>query len=138
MANAVVPNVAERTILDALKAQEGTDFVVHLYQNNVTPGQASVLGDFTECTFDGYASQQWILGTPFTDGANKANYAPFLGTWTGPEDLVSQNVYGWYVTNGANSKLLMAARFADAPRVMDDPDDTIIFTVTFKEYDAHQ
>jgi hypothetical protein len=86
---------------------------VHCYSNDVTPSSTSVLGDFTECVFDGYAlvvAATW--GTPYQlpDGSGQmvANNCEFLCSG----NTVLENVVGVYVTTPAAAALVYAERFA--------------------------
>lgn len=85
---------------------DGAD--LRLYSNNVTPSEISVIGDFTECTFTGYASQSMTpWSTSYLPGILSAEgLSPprtFTCTAGGP-----QNVYGVFVT--VSGALLYAQR----------------------------
>jgi hypothetical protein len=72
---------------------------VHLFKNNFTPDPGSVLADFTEATFTGYAAVQSIakFGTPYKviDGEYQTDSSAFNFACSGGS---SQTVYGWYLT----------------------------------------
>jgi hypothetical protein len=88
-----------------------TDYVFRLYTNNVTPGTGTVLADLTEATWGGYAA---------VDGSTVTWATPSLAghvAQTNGSNIVfnntsgsSQNVYGVYVTNPANTKLYFVER----------------------------
>lgn len=92
------------------------EWVVHLYKNNFTPLEGSVLGSFTEADFSGYA--------PLPIGAFGAAVYAFgrataLGvaplTWTNTTGAVGNDVYGVFVTNAAGTVLQFAERAPAAP-----------------------
>jgi len=88
---------------------------VRLFRNNFTPDPSSVLGDFTECNFTGYAAQQVNskFGTPYKviDGKYQTDSSAF--TFTCSSGL-SQDAYGWYLTfyDGATTTVRKSGVFA--------------------------
>lgn len=110
----VVPDVGEVLMLKrALNHTAADNVKVHLFVNDVTPSDDTVLGDLTECTADGYAAEV-LTGTSFTiatnTGTTTAEYAQITFELTG-----TATVYGYYVTDNAGTGLLWVERFADAP-----------------------
>jgi hypothetical protein len=92
-------------------------FKLHLYTNNVTPTQASLLADFTELTnveVPGYAaaSPAWN-GTPYRnqDGSwvDYQSVADFVASAVPPSPQV---VFGWFVTDSAATVLVAAGLLA--------------------------
>ena len=125
----VVPDSSERYHLDYLMDKE--DRVYHLYQNDYTPTETSALADFTEANFTGYSAQTvaataWNNSVTDGSGTTCADAPDISWTNTG---TTSQNIYGYYVTDTANTTLLWAERFSNAPRTL-NPNDT--FTLTPK------
>jgi hypothetical protein len=92
---------------------------LHLFQNNITPTPLSLLTDFTEATYDGYANQtQPYAGGPFreTDGSfSIRTLANFAMTGSTTPNII----YGYYVTDNPNTGLLFAGKF-DTPIAMVD------------------
>ena len=114
MAGLVCPDVGEVLLLKyALNHTEATNVVLHLYTNDYTPIEGSVIGGFTECTASGYFAKT-LTGTSFTvsttEGVTTAEYAQQTFTLTG-----TSTDYGYYITNNAGSQVLWAERFSDAP-----------------------
>lgn len=139
MANAIWPNVAELFMMQQFVTAAGAPFVVHLFKNNFTPDQDSVRADFTEADFTGYTTFLWAVGSGFEGADDKAHLNPATPFFTGPTDLVPQDIYGWYATwPNASAEVFLAARFAGAPITMSSPADTITFNVDFALYDLHQ
>lgn len=97
-----------------------------LFQNNITPAEADVVGAYTEATFTGYtaavmASADWtISGT--TPTAAVAAQKTFASTAA----QAVQNIYGWYLTTATDGELVFAFRFADAPRPIQNNGDQIL------------
>lgn len=118
--NMVVPNLGKELFLRLCLGTQAPEpgFIVHLYQNDYTPADASDVPDFIESNFTGYAAQA-VLRTSFTFGV-VSNVAVAISS-TPPEytslGAVSQTVYGWYMTDSTSSVVLAAQRF-EAPRVM--------------------
>ena len=88
---------------------------VRLFKNNFTPDPASVLADFTEANFTGYAAIQVNakFGTPYKviDGEYQTDSSPFAFTCTSGS---SQTTYGWYLTfyDGVNTTVRKSGVFA--------------------------
>jgi len=85
---------------------------VRLFSNNFTPDPASVLGDFTEATFGGYAAVQVNskFGSPYKviDGEYQTDSSAFTFTQT---TGANQLIYGWYLTwfDGSTTWVLKSA-----------------------------
>jgi len=103
---------------------------VHLYTNIITPSPSSVPGDFVEATYNGYtATAVGALSGDVRIGSNAisrlANY--FFGV-TSPGGT-SDTVYGYWVSNAANTVVLCAERFT-SPAGMANPGDFIDLTLS--------
>lgn len=109
----VVPDAAELALLNRIFTGDET---MHLFVNDITPGAATVLGDFTECTCTGYAAEAMVSEsyTVHTVGDNgQADYVQidFVMSDNGDPD---ETIYGYYVTNDAGDTLLFAERFSSS------------------------
>lgn len=125
-----VPNVGERTLLDA--ALGGLSLTYRLYQNAHTPGDGSTAADFTECTFDGYAAQGPSWGAAATNGSGDAEAVAAALTWTATGGSTSNTVYGYYVTDGGG-EVVWAELFDTPVAVVDAPDAVVVTpTITLK------
>lgn len=109
----ICPNSGELTLLEYLVNKSApTNPILHLFKNNVTPNEDTVIGDLTEATETGYASitltgSSWTVSTLV--GITSATFAEQTFTFT-----VGADIYGYYVTsNGGN--LLWLERFDGAP-----------------------
>jgi hypothetical protein len=87
--------------------------VMHLYSNDLTPSDSTVIGDITEVsTLTGYravtlVSSNWT--TTQASGITTAVYSEKTFTFT-----TGATAYGYYVTTTAN-QLLWLERFSGAP-----------------------
>jgi hypothetical protein len=115
--NLVVPNEALENLLNNEIPVILHNAVLHLYSNLLTIGTATVVGDFTECTFAGYAAVT-IAGwnAVAIDGSNRAYTSPTgTPTFTPTGGGGTGNVYGCYLTDDTGVLLIGATEFAGAP-----------------------
>jgi len=118
----VVPNEAEIRLLEyMLNITAPDDPVLWLYSNNITPDENSVIGTFTpiagtNITLD---PTKWVITT--VEGAAAGEYPTQVYT------LTNEIIYGYYVANSANDKLLWAQRCFFAPVTISGTGD---FSVT--------
>jgi hypothetical protein len=121
MAQAILANPFELGVIGNVfltQFSAGTFGHMKLFQNNFNPTPASILADFTEATFDGYAAQVFKMDagpTRFADGS--------IGTWnlttfhqTG--NTTPNTIYGCYLLDPSGA-LAIAVRF-DTPVQMVD------------------
>lgn len=99
--------------------------VLHLYANDVTPLNSSIITDLTEVSASGYLpitllSSQWT--TVQVSGVTTAVYSE--QTFTFATDATA---YGYYVTNTSNN-LLWLERFSGAPFTLPSGGGTISIT----------
>ena len=100
--------------------------VLHLYGNDITPSDSTVIGDLTEVAgATGYASVTLLSAnwtTTQSGGVTTAVYSEQTFTFT--TDATS---YGYYVTDESNN-LLWLERFSGAPFDIPDGGGTISIT----------
>lgn len=108
-----VPEVGERSFLtDNVAGLATAGAKVRLFSNNFTVADATVIGDFTQATFTGYAAQALGSGTVAgsnTSGRATASWPQQTYTCTGGS---SQIIYGYYVTDTAGTTLYFGENFA--------------------------
>ncbi len=125
-----VPNASEQTMLEnILNITAPQDLVLKLYTNNVTPGDADVVGDYTEAAGNGYAdidldSGDWTI-TPGNPSSAEQPQQTF--TFTGNLG----NVYGYFIVEAVSGKLKWAERFTDGPYNIVNNGDQIKVTPKF-------
>jgi len=87
---------------------------LHLYSNNLVPNENSVLADFTECVYSGYAAQTITWSSGFIDAQGNACASSgekiFTDTGATP-DLC----YGVYITDSGGTVLLASGAIDNAP-----------------------
>lgn len=96
-----------------LNHTDPSNMQLHLYKNDITPGNSDTLASFTESNAAGYTAVS-LLGSAFTfataSGTSSASYASQTFTYT-----TSESVYGYYVTcndTGGPQALIFAERFS--------------------------
>jgi len=128
----VCPDVGEVAMLQlAIHKAVNADLKLKLFTANVTPDENTVLGDLTEAAGFGYAAKTltgatWAVAT--VAGTTTASYAQQVWTFTG----ALGNVYGYFLTNGAETELLWCERFTDAPYDIVNNGDQIKVTPTIQ------
>jgi hypothetical protein len=122
----VIPKTAQRLwltcVLDYVKgatAGGGELLVLHLYKNDFAPDQDTVLADFVEASFPGYAVRFIGADFPFpvTNADGNAESKSHNYIWTPANQQDNQEVHGWYLTFSSNvvpALLFAAERIAPA------------------------
>lgn len=104
----------------------GSAINLHLFVNNVTIIQGTLLSGLTEATFAGYSVLNltfggWTLSVVGHTGVAIYTPQPFTNT-----SGSAQTVYGWYLTDVANTMLLAAGQFDGAPVSIPDGGTQIV------------
>lgn len=99
-----IPYTSSLLFQDVISTNLLDGLTIKLFQNDYTPVNTSVAGDFTVATFDGY-SNQTLSG--FSAAAlnvdNKAQTVGDLVTWTKTAGATSNTIYGYYVVTGGGA-----------------------------------
>jgi len=117
-----------RKMGDVRAAANATKYKMHLYSNNFSPTTASVLANFTECTFAGYAAADCSNWTAPTVTSHVATIQADANTFTRSTTGSSQNVYGYYITDQAGTTLYYAELDPSGPRVVTNAGDSVTIT----------
>lgn len=131
MANVVYPDAGLIQILTNIVAP---DFHLHLFSNNATPSDSSVLGDFTESVFTGYAVKTLSHGTWVSLGVSS-----HIGTFAYPTVVFSNTsgaaatVYGFFMTDTTNTILISAGLFDGSPITIPATTGTYAFIPTISD-----
>lgn len=125
MDNLIFPRSQELSLVNAMV--DGADYVgakLHLFKNDINPNADTILADFEECDFDGYAAATVTWSNAFfdTDDIALSSGGEILFT---QDDAIGNNVYGGYLTNTAGDKLLWSGRLPDAPYPMAESGDVL-------------
>ncbi len=111
------------------------NLVLRLYQNDLTPGDTDVVGDYTEADFTGYSAitltgASWSVssGDPAT-----ASYAE--QDFTSSADQSAQTIYGYFLTRVTGGELVWAERFPNS-QVIQNNGDRISITARITAQDT--
>lgn len=115
MSQVVVPNIGKKNVLKHIVGIVGGGLTtLRLFRNDITPGPGTVIGDFTEANFSGYANGALANAAVAAalDGSNRAVASWDQITFT-KNGATGNTIYGYYVTDGGGD-LCFAERF-DGP-----------------------
>lgn len=131
-----VPNEGELELLKYMLKENPSNLLLHLYENDYTPGLTSVIGDFTESTWTGYSAitltaSNWTDPITTMDGKAETRYGTSVLSWT-RSGLGSDDLYGYYVTDTDETIVLWAERF-DPTRTLGNG-DVVNFQPVFTLY----
>ena len=122
----VVPNQGEQLMLQLVLNQT---LKLKLFKNNVTPGETDTEATYTEATFTGYAEKSLTYGHwGFTPGGPTVGLYDTAQDFTSSADQTAEPIYGYYVVQASDGKLLWAERFSDAPNNVTNNGDIIRIT----------
>jgi hypothetical protein len=123
----VVTNAGERLMAEyALGKTAPSTLTLRLFTNNASLSEATVAGDLTELSGNGYAAQaltgaSWTVteGDPTVAQHPQMTFTASGGGWG--------NVYGYYITN-ASGALIWAELFSGGPIPISNAGETIKIT----------
>lgn len=114
---------AQRTFLDHIRNAIAFHSL-RLYKNNFVPDEFSTAGAFVEADFSGYAWWQPTYSAAYINAAGKGQIDASSHTFVRGEGIISNDIYGLYVTDGAG-EVVFYDHFAN-PIPMEEPfNDTI-------------
>jgi hypothetical protein len=91
-------------------------FYFHLYTNDYTPSDSTVIGDFTELTsgeFPGYSAQYYNSFAAATVTGHVATCTGSTITWTPSSNPASPvTIYGYYAVSAYDGTLIFCERFS--------------------------
>lgn len=88
---------------------------LHLYSNDMTPDENSVLADFTECAYTGYAAEAITWSVPFIDENNVVTSSGGEKIFDQTGSAATDQCFGGFLTDTAGTTLLGAFRLDDPP-----------------------
>lgn len=127
MSVAVIPDAGMKAMLELIIAGEAK---VRLAKASITVDKDTVIGDFTEADFNGYAAATLSWGSITIDGDNNAVSVAGDAVFTRGPSAGSNTIYAWYLTDSAGT-VLYAGRTLDTPVPMNGEDDSL--TVSLSE-----
>jgi len=127
----IVPDEAERNLLDALVNGDSlAGVLLKLFKNNLTPDQDTVIGDFTESDFSGYAAADPSFGAATTVSHKGQILDSSSRDFVHNGGATSNTVYGYYLVDSTGTILYWCERFASS-QVMANNGDTITIQAKF-------
>jgi len=126
MALAVIPDVAMEALLQLLVDEE---LHLHLAKSSITVDKATVLGDFDEADFGGYAVESVTWGTITINGSNQAVSVATSVAFTKTSSSPANTIFAWYLTDSADA-VLYAGRTLTTPIPMSATGDELVVDLT--------
>jgi hypothetical protein len=115
-------------LVELIDRMTNTTMHVHLFTNDLTPDEDTVLADMTEAAWTGYAAQDVDPGDWTLKGvANHQGYALANPVEFDNGSGVDQDAYGYYITDSGDSMLLQAVRFDSPPSTKPDGESWTVF-----------
>lgn len=109
------------TTLDACK--------VKLFQNNIVPGPNTILGDYTEATYSGYAAEAITWSDPTIADDGSIEVIGIVGEFRPTSSVVVNSIYGLLLVDTTGAILYAGARFDAPPLPMNSVLDAIVPTL---------
>lgn len=131
----VVPNEGLANLL-RLAVRQSVPVKARLYKNDFSPTPASVLADFTEATYSGYAAQEISpMSEPEETPSGKVRSQSAELTFSHNGGVTGNQIYGYFVTLETidGTKLWFGGRYEGAPLAMQSATDEIVFSVDVLE-----
>lgn len=123
-----------QALVDALTDGE---VEVHLFVGATVPTPATVLGDYVEADFDGYAPIDLVPTTPAVNPEGWAQMDVPTAHFVATGGTTPNTVTGYYLTDNTNTIYLGGERFPNS-FVVDETGDYIDLDTSFQLLDATQ
>lgn len=124
------PDVGENLVLDMIVNKTAPqNLSLRLFASNTTPADTDTAVTYTEATFAGYAAIT-LTGATWNSAASGSISYSAQQTFTRSSTGVTENIYGYYVTQVTSTILLYSERDAAAPVAMTNNGDNIKITPT--------
>lgn len=119
------------TLKDILDAQAAATALLdgaklHVFKNDYTPSPSSVLADFEEADFTGYAAvtlDDWGEAFLQADGSGVMVHSSIQFTPSGT--AIDNTVYGWYITDTAGTGYIAAGLFEEPVSLASNDDAAV-------------
>ena len=116
---AVLTNKGKKYLLDKIvNKKETSDFILHLFINDIVPKKATTLSDLKEAQGFGY-SERILYGIFWQDSYDGLKSMEDIFTFTGK----AGKVYGYYITS--DDVLIFVEKFKDGPYKVKNAGDQI-------------
>jgi hypothetical protein len=122
-----VPDVGENKIVEmAVNKTAPENWVLRLFENNITPSDTDVAGTYTEANFPGYAAITLVGATWGAAAGGTTTYgAQQTFTCSG---VATDDIYGYYCTQLTSGVLMLSERDASAPFAVRNSGDQVKVT----------
>lgn len=104
---------------------------LRLYSNDVTPTESTTAASLTEITDFWAYSSPISIATSGLDGSNRGYVTTSTITFTHDGMSSAVTVYGWFILNTYDYKLMFAERLS-TPKYMATTDDGLSIALTFR------
>lgn len=134
-----VPNAAELLLITHLfKTETPPNLTCHLFKNDLSVTESTVVGDITEADFEGYSDlsltrANWSNPTTVS-GEAEISYGQTLNFASTDEEL--QTVYGLYLTENTNDQLVYIEKFDVAKTIEEGSNLDITLKLRLSNKDA--
>ena len=127
--------LSQDELIASAAARVSTDVDYHLYSNNFSPDSYSILGDFVEAVFSGYApitvpSGSWTAPAD-AGGDTVSTTSSTVLSWLKVGVTGDPQIFGYFVTR--SGALAWAEEFATGPVPMDADGDTLTLFAQVQE-----
>jgi hypothetical protein len=123
-----VPDVGENLILEMIVNKTAAqNFVLKLYQNNITPAESDTAATYTESTFTGYSAATLTGASWGSASGGSIAYATQTFTCSGAG---SEDCYGYFVVQASSGTLVYSERGSGVPFVITTIGDNVQVTPT--------
>lgn len=106
-------------------------FQACLYKNDHTPTPEDTDASFTEADYDGYVRINIVAWSVSVIVAGHALTAPARIVFVDTGAVTPNNIYGYFVWDSVNAKVVWAERLTGVPRVMDAAGKSISLDLSF-------
>lgn len=110
--------------------------VLHLFQNDITPGINTVIGDLVEADFTGYAPVEILLADMAIIRSDVMGNAYDIclanALFHQGNTTINNIVYGWYLEHATPGALLFMAKRFENPIVFDHLNKDILMEIAFR------
>lgn len=124
----IMPKESRNRLAQVLVEYQLATNLLRLYVNDLTPTDTTVVGNVTECSSMWYMARTMSFGTSGSTMSGDGYATIASVTWYGDDWSDPVTVYGWYILNSYDGKLLLIERFA-TPKLMASSSDSITVNV---------
>lgn len=112
--------------------------LVHLYKTPLAITPSTPLATYTaaEADYSGYAAGAITWELPTVDNANVVEVLGTLPVFRPTSSVITNGIYGLYITDSGGTNLLFAGQFDSVPIAMESTLDKILATIRYRPAQA--